>query len=138
MSGSDRPCLPRTSTRRSIARSPRGLRSPGFGSITQSLAFRTTCSRPISRRSSQRFAAAGVLILGAETYPPDQLLPPGAGRRDKLPAAPDPDLESRALDMDMRLRRCCIRDGQVITVYDHRFAREHGDNMWQEDSCWLT
>lgn len=40
--------------------------------------------------------------------------------------------------MDADLRRCYLRDGQVLTVYDNRFAAEHGANAWQEDACWLT
>jgi hypothetical protein len=83
-------------------------------------------------------AASAVFVSGAEIYAPDQFLSASPTPLTTPPGSIDGDLEARALDVDRRLRRCCVRDGQVITVDDHRFDRDYGDNMWQEDSCWLT
>lgn len=79
-----------------------------------------------------------VLISGGEHFEPGGLLGPEVELRAQPAGEPDLDLERRAEETNARLRRCCLRDGQVVTVYDHRYERDHGDNLWQEDACWLT
>jgi hypothetical protein len=85
-------------------------------------------------RSRQVPAFAG----SAEYFLPAELLGPDSAPRPTFPEARDADLENKARDAEHRLRRCCLRDGQVVSVYDHRYERDHGDNMWQEDACWIT
>lgn len=85
-----------------------------------------------------RGIAPVVLVHGANAFSPDQFLTSKQETRPSPEMRIDPTLEARARDMDARLRRCCLRDGQLTTVFDHRFERERGDNTWQEDACWLT
>lgn len=75
---------------------------------------------------------------GGEWFEPAALLGPEAATRAEPPEDADTNLEARAIDVERRLRRCCLRDGQIVAVYDHRFERDHADNLYQEDACWLT
>lgn len=75
---------------------------------------------------------------GGEWFEPAALLGPEAATRAEPPGDADVNLEARAIDVERRLRRCCLRDGQLIGVSDHRFERDHGDNLHQENAAWLT
>jgi hypothetical protein len=82
--------------------------------------------------------ASRVLVHGTEAFMPDDFLTETPPTRTALPAAVDVDLEARANDADARLRRCCMRDGQILPLVDQRFERDRDGNMWQEDACWMT
>lgn len=105
-----------------------------------------TSSLPKARKRDEVRAAIDVLRSrgvqafagGAEYFAPNEVLGPESVTRATVLEDSDVNLENRARDVERRLRRCCLRDGQVVSVYDHRWERDHGDNMWQEDACWIT
>ncbi|MCK6545806.1 hypothetical protein L6R52_08055 [Myxococcota bacterium] len=85
-----------------------------------------------------RTHARTVFVTGAASFEPARFLAPDQATRAAPIDVADPNVQGRAEDVLARLSRCCLRDGQVVPVYDHRFERDHGDNVWQEDACWLT
>jgi hypothetical protein len=40
--------------------------------------------------------------------------------------------------VENHLERCCVRDGNLVTVADVAWDIDRMGNVWQEDACWLT
>ncbi len=55
-----------------------------------------------------------------------------------LPAAFWEKTRKSALWVERRMNSCCVRDGMINTVAFNQHDFDRGENVWQEDACWLT